>query len=160
MGLSETSTILWRQRELLTMLLYKLEVESLVLAAGRTRWLGAATREAELVLEQVQRTELLRTIETDELAAELGLRPGASLAELADAVPDSWREVFTEHRKGLVAIAAEIDAITRSNKEQLTAGQRAVNEALRFAGGASGLYRADGSTASGVPMSRLVDEAV
>src|SRR5438045_4734995 len=39
MGLAELSSILWRERDMLELLLFKLEEEQLVLAAGRTRWL-------------------------------------------------------------------------------------------------------------------------
>ena len=37
MGLAELSSILWRERDMLELLLFKLEEEQLVLAAGRTR---------------------------------------------------------------------------------------------------------------------------
>ena len=50
MSLTEVSSILWRERELLELLLFKLEEEQLLLAAGRSRWLGHATREVEMVL--------------------------------------------------------------------------------------------------------------
>ena len=40
MALAELSNVLWRERELLEMLLFKLESEQLVLAAGRTHWLA------------------------------------------------------------------------------------------------------------------------
>src|SRR4051812_39244560 len=44
MALTEVSNVLWRERELLEMLLFKLEEEQLLLTAGRTRWLPHATR--------------------------------------------------------------------------------------------------------------------
>ncbi|CAN5337491.1 hypothetical protein BH23ACT9_BH23ACT9_24210 [soil metagenome] len=42
---SDVSNILWRERQLLELLHFKLEVEQSLLAAGRTRWLSHATRE-------------------------------------------------------------------------------------------------------------------
>ena len=45
------SNILWRERQLLELLLYKLEVEQILLINGRTRWLSAAAREIEDLLE-------------------------------------------------------------------------------------------------------------
>ena len=45
MGLQEVSTTLWQERNLLELLLFKLEEEQLLLAAGRTRWLARATRD-------------------------------------------------------------------------------------------------------------------
>lgn len=142
------------------MLLYKLDVESLVLAAGRTRWLGTATHEVELVIEHVQQAELLRAIEVDELAAELGLEPAPTLAALIDALEEPWRDVFVQHRQALVAIAAEIEGAVRTNKQLLKSGQRAVHEALRIVTNASGLYRPDGTVASVGGHIRMVDEAM
>ena len=40
MSLSEVSNILWRERQLLELLVFKLEEEQFVLASGRTRWLA------------------------------------------------------------------------------------------------------------------------
>ena len=40
MSLTELVNTLWRQREALELLLFKLEEERLVLASGRQRWLG------------------------------------------------------------------------------------------------------------------------
>ena len=131
MGVAETSSIMWRQRELLATLLFKLQVESLLLAAGRCRWLGLATSEVALALEQVRAVELLRSIEVDALAREVGLPPAPTLAELVGALDPPWDEVFAEHRDGLVTIAAEIAAAARSNRRLLVAGQLAVAQAMQ-----------------------------
>jgi hypothetical protein len=161
MSVVETSTILWRQRELLSMLLFKLDVESLVLSAGRSRWLGASTYEVELVLEQVRENEVLRAMAVDELAGLLGLPPGPSLADLVDALDEPWRSTFVDHRKELISLSAEIDAAVRTNRGLLTSGQRAVQEALHTVTGSSDLYRHDGSTApAGHRAARLFDEAI
>ena len=55
MSLSEVSNILWRERQLLDLLVFKLEEEQLVLASGRTRWLSHATREVETILAEIKR---------------------------------------------------------------------------------------------------------
>src|SRR5947208_14865166 len=83
MGLSEVSNILWRERQLLELLLFKLEEEQLVLASGRSRWLSHATREVEMVLAEIKQAELARSIEVDAAAAELGLEASPSLRGLA-----------------------------------------------------------------------------
>jgi len=94
MSLTEVSSILWRERELLDLLLFKLEEESLLLAAGRSRWLGHATREVEMVLAEMKRAELGRAVEVEAVAVSLGLDPSASLRELAahaaGAVTSAW----------------------------------------------------------------------
>jgi hypothetical protein len=53
-GLADLSSILWREREMLELLLFKLEEEQLVLASGRGRWLVHATREVEMVLDHIR----------------------------------------------------------------------------------------------------------
>ena len=55
MGLNELSGVLWRERQLLELLLFKLEEEQLILTSGRTQWLGHATREVESVLDQIRK---------------------------------------------------------------------------------------------------------
>lgn len=67
MAYSDVSNILWRERQLLELLQFKLEVEQSLLAAGRTRWLGHATREIEMLIEEVKQTELARAVEVSAL---------------------------------------------------------------------------------------------
>ena len=45
MGAHELSALLWRERELLDVLQFTLEVEQLLLTAGNTRWLNGASAE-------------------------------------------------------------------------------------------------------------------
>ena len=75
----DLSLILWRERELLENLLYKLEIEQLVLASGRSRWLAAAAREVEGSSPSIRETELLRAVAADEAAAAIGLAANPSL---------------------------------------------------------------------------------
>ena len=53
MDFAGLSSILWRERDVLENLLYKLDVQQLLLMAGRSTWLVRASAEIELVLEQV-----------------------------------------------------------------------------------------------------------
>ena len=79
MALSELSDVLWTERRLLELLLFKLEEEQLVLTSGRTRWLAHATREVETVLDEIRDAELGRSVEADAVAIELGLEPGSTV---------------------------------------------------------------------------------
>ena len=45
MSANDLSNLLWRERELLELLVFKLEEEQLLLTAGKSRWLPQATRE-------------------------------------------------------------------------------------------------------------------
>src|SRR5688572_9212434 len=72
-SLTDLASVLWRSRELLEMLLFKLEEEQLLLASNRSRWLSHATREVEVVLDQIRQTEVIRAAYAQEVAVELGL---------------------------------------------------------------------------------------
>src|SRR4051812_50020035 len=159
-ALSDVSNILWRERQLLEMLLFKLEEEQLVLAAGRTRWLNQATREVEMVLDEIKRTELERSMLVDAVAGELGLEPGASLRRLAEAAPAPWSSLLEQHHRAFLTSTQEILALAQLNRDLLTRGQRATREALAWLGDAeTEIYSATGSaTVRTGP--RLVNEAL
>lgn len=161
MGVNDLSTLLWRERELLELLLFKLEEEQLVLASGRTRWLARATREVEVVLDQIRRAELLRAAEVDAAATALGLVPGPSLTQLAEACDEPWRTLLREHRAAFLTMTAEITALAEANRDLLTAGQRAAREALLSFGGEDlSTYSPAGIPVAAGTRQRLVDEAM
>jgi hypothetical protein len=134
MGLREVSAILWRERHLLELLLFKLDEEQLVLAAGRTRWLARATREVEMVLEEIRQTELERAVEVSRVAVDLALPSAASLRQLADAAPSPWQGILVEHRQAFLTLTEEITALVQTNRELLARGQLAVREVLASLG--------------------------
>lgn len=161
MPLNNVSTILWRERQLLELLLFKLEEEQLLLAAGRSRWLARAANEVEAVLEEIKTAELARSMEVDAVAAELGLEPDASLNELIDAAPAPWDGILTDHREAFMTMTQEILAVAGSNRELLNRGQQAVREALAFVGGADDdTYTPSGHRAGRTSGSMLVNEVL
>ena len=123
--MEDLSLILWRERELLDTLLYKLEIEQLVLASGKNRWLAAAAREVEAVLEVIRETELLRAVAADEAAARIGLSSNPSLRSLAEAVDEPWQSILLDHREAFLGYTRQIAEIAETNRELLTAGQQA-----------------------------------
>lgn len=132
MPFNNLSTILWRERQLLELLLFKLEEEQLLLASGRARWLARAANEVEAVLEEIKTAELGRCIEVDAAAAELGLGSDASLGELIEAAPAPWDGILADHRDAFLSMTQEILGVAGSNRELLNQGQRAVRDALSF----------------------------
>jgi FlgN protein len=130
MSLSEISNVLWRERRLLDLLVFKLEEEQLVLASGRTRWLSRATREVETIREQIKRVELERAIAVQGSAAELGTSDTPSLRELAAVAPTPWEGILAEHRWVLLSLTREIDALTKSNRALRGRGSQSAPEAL------------------------------
>ena len=160
MGLADLASILWREREMLELLLFKLESEQLVLAGGRTRWLAHATREVEVVLEEIRRTEVIRAIEVDEIAASLGIGPNPSLSALAEAAPVPWSELLDQHRKAFLTLTAEVSSLAEANREMLTIGARAARETMLAVVGSVETYGRRGETVAAAPRTRLIDEAM
>ena len=109
--LGDLAGMLWRVRELLNHLLFKVVVQRLVLESGQTGWLADATRELEAALQEVKMAEVLRAVKVDGLAGRLGLPAGSTLAALADAAPEPWRTVLHEHRGALLDLLADMDSV-------------------------------------------------
>ncbi|MEV1288100.1 flagellar export chaperone FlgN [Micromonospora sp. NPDC049679] len=162
MSLTELSSVLWRTRELLELLLFKLEEEQLLLASGRSRWLAHATREVELVLDQIRQVEVLRATHAQAAALDLGLDAYASLGQLADTAPMPWSEMLHQHRKAFLTLTAEISGLAETNRELITVGQRAVRETMLIVAGSAEMetYGPQGQTVPGARRARLVDEAI
>ena len=160
MSLTEVSNILWRERQLLELLLFKLEEEQLLLAAGRSRWLAHATREVETVLAEIKRVESSRAEEVEALAVSLGLSPTVSLRELAETVSPPWDAVLQDHREAFLQATQEISALAQDNRELLSRGYHAARQVLTSMDD----HRVETYSPAGIrtnrSTSRLVDEAI
>lgn len=128
--MEELSEILWRERELLDMLLYKLEQQQLVLTVGKTRWLGTAAGEIEAVALLLRQTEVLRIAAHDEAARDAGLPATVTLSELAHRADEPWASILLDHRDSLASCTREIAHLAASNRELLTAGAQVARELL------------------------------
>jgi FlgN protein len=160
MALRDLSGVLWRMRELLELLLFKLEEEQLLLAAGRSRWLAHATHEVEVVLERLREAEIVRAMHADAAAATLGLPPGSGLAELAGAAPEPWCHLLRQHREAFTTLMSEIAGLATVNRELLSTGLRAVRETVFAVVGSAGTYGSRGEAVAAARRAHLVDEAI
>ena len=115
-----------------------------------------------MVLEEIKRAELARSIGVDALAAELGLEAGPSLRQLAETVDGPWRTIFEQHRRAFLTTTQEILALAQVNRDLLSRGQRATREALMWLGDAEAeVYSQTGVTTSAFAAGpRLVNEAL
>jgi flagellar biosynthesis/type III secretory pathway chaperone len=159
MALSELSDVLWTERNLLELLLFKLEEEQLVLTSGRTRWLGHATREVETVLDQIRDAELGRSVESDAVALELGLAPGSGLAALAEHAPAPWDELLRAHRDAFVTLTTEIAQLADGNRELLAMSHRATQETLLSLQDSVQTYDGQGNSAASDRTAQLIDRS-
>jgi flagellar FlgN protein len=132
-GFAEASDILWRERELLDVLLFKLDQQRLLLSEGgerAVRWLARASHEIDLVLEELRLADLARAVEVDALAAELGLDPAPTLGELAAAAPAPWNDLFAAHRLAFETLVDQVRAAADDNRHRLEAAASELEQSL------------------------------
>lgn len=135
MSANELTALLWREREVLETVLFKLEEERMVLLSGRTRWLSRATSESLAIAKKAAELSLARTVEASALGVEWGAGDNPTLNELIACAPDhAWRDILTQHREALLALAEQIGLARDENARILNAAIRATHEASSAAG--------------------------
>ena len=120
--LSELSEVLWREREALELVMFKLEEQRLLLLDRQSRWLCHASREIEDVLDQLSEMELSRALAAAAAAGDLGVVDDVRLGALAAAAPAPWPSVIERHVHALRRIADEILALAGQNRVLLQQG--------------------------------------
>ena len=148
--LNDVSTVLWRERHLLELLVFKLEEERLLLTAGKVRWVNHASREVEIVLEQLRAAELFRAVKVEAAALEFGLETCPGLRSLSQAAPEPWSSIFSRHRQACLELTGEVRDLSERNRQMLAKGRDAAREALNWLTG-KGAPPPQGYTASGAP---------
>ncbi len=145
MAAHELSMQLMREREMLELLLFKLDVQQMLVATGRNRWVQHAANEVERVLAAMPATAITRDTLVVAVADEWGVPEATSLRELIDAAPtDAWREIFTGHLEALLALAAEITEMKAINEQRLRTALRIVQETIAALDNSTGEYDPSG----------------
>ena len=161
MGANELSALLWRERELLELLLFKLEEEQLLLTAGRSRWIQHATREVEQVMERLRAAGLARSVEVAALALEWSTTEDASLRDLVAGAPDGpWSDIFSAHLHAMTTVTAEIKRVRDANDQFLREALRSTQETLATPGSSSGTYDSTGASDAVSAGGRLFDTSL
>ncbi|MCU1407899.1 MAG: flagellar biosynthesis protein FlgN [Glaciihabitans sp.] len=163
MGMHELSALLWRERDLLEVLLFKLEVEQLLLTAGKTRWLPRASKETEQVSAAIRDLGLARTVEVSAVAHEWGAPEESTIADLIEKSPEPvWADILDSHLSGFTELVAQIQVARDQNLALLREANRSTQETIAGlsldADGTPGTYNASGSAATRSDLSRLLDE--
>ncbi|MEZ5321045.1 MAG: flagellar export chaperone FlgN [Microthrixaceae bacterium] len=131
--LSELSQALWKQRALIDLLQYRLEVQQLVFASGNQNRVQVAVTEVEQAMDGIRRGERERDAVVRRCANGLGLAPTASLAELRAAVDPPWAEILSDHQEALLAqvrATEELAALNREAAQRGAADRRALLDAI------------------------------
>jgi hypothetical protein len=151
MGANELSALLWHERELLDLLIFKLTEEHLLLTTGRTRWLQHATSEVEQVVRRLRASSLSRAINVAALAEEWNLSTDEPLLkDLADAAPPGpWGDILRAHLEAMTAQTVQIKELRDVNETFLRFAARSTQESAAEMLPQTGTYDAHGSTRQG-----------
>jgi flagellar biosynthesis/type III secretory pathway chaperone len=156
------STLLWREHELLDLLLFKAEEKQYLILTGKSRWLPRIAHEIEVVLEQLRTLEVERAAATEQIAGRLGLEANPSLRQLADSSPAPWNDLYTKHHEALLTLVTELRSLSDANKELIESGLSVIGDALLSSrtGTQSGTYTNNGRTAGNAYRSVTLDGAM
>ena len=141
------------------LLLFKLQQEHLMLAAGQDRWLGHATAEVNLVMAELHLASSARTATSAGLAGQLGLDGDVTLAQLALTAPVEWKVMLGDQRDQLRELLQQIEQVGRTNREILASRLSVARDALVMLGEAPAVgYGRDSQSVR--PLAHVVSEAL
>jgi hypothetical protein len=143
--LSQLHEVLWNERRLLDLLLFRLVSVKLVLAADEKRFLAVALSEVERALEKIRVAELQRSLLVGRLSVAWNVsRDELTLGYLADWSPEPARTLFEDHRDACQALTIEIETVSRDNKRLSALGLNEVRELMELVVGPELLASVDG----------------
>jgi hypothetical protein len=158
--LDDLSHTLWRQRRTLDLLLYKLEVERLLLTSGNAAWLDLAAAEVAELLDVISAEEVVRATQVAVAARVLGLAPDASLRDFVEASPPPFDEIFRDHMASLMSVVGAVEELVAQNRRMLADGLQNTRTFLASIGSvdidAPG-YGRDGTLRVGAPQAAIFD---
>lgn len=125
---------LWTLRELLEQLVFKLEVQGLLLGASRARWMPFVAVEIEGVIDAIADVERSRAAASARVCAGRGLPLTTSLSELVEHIGPPWSALLGQHRLHLLSLQAEVEELSRSNHELARRGVFRTRELLASLG--------------------------
>ncbi|TKJ21483.1 flagellar protein FlgN [Blastococcus sp. CCUG 61487] len=144
MDYQHLSTLLWREQELLDLLLFKAEEKQYLIVTGKTRWLARIAHEIEVVLEQLRTLEVERAAVTEAIAAAIGLEANPSLKQVAEASPAPWNDLLAKHHEALLGLVTDLRSLSDANRELIEGGLAAIGDTLIQTRAASGTYGSTG----------------
>jgi hypothetical protein len=134
--MDELIALLNDQRQLLDDLLYRLVAARGVLATGEIRYVGRATAEIELVINEIYAAEARRAAGISEIAGRLGCpAESITLRALAGAAPEPYRSVLEHLHTEFLRLTDEIERTIAVNKSLATRGAAELSRMLSALGG-------------------------
>lgn len=120
-----------RERDMLELLLFRLDVQQLLVAAGRSRGIHHAVTELEHVIGALPRITLSRDTLVTVVADEWGVPDAVTLKQLIAAAPSAvWQEIFTDYLVTMLALVVEIRQMEKLNQQRLLAALRHAEDTM------------------------------
>lgn len=123
----ELSRRLWLLRNQMEQLACALEIQQLVLANNRLRWLPMVSENVEQIVADISAAEVERTAVTHRVARSLGVDPSTSLLELARVAGEPHGPLWQQTRLHLITLQTEIDQFSAENHELTRRGLASTN---------------------------------
>lgn len=149
-------------REQMEQLVCALDIQQLVLANQRLRWLPMVSENVESIVDDIRATEAERIATSRRVAANAGIDSDASLAELIQTVGDPYAPVWRSCRHQLVSLNAEVETFSEANRILTRNGLSSTNQVLRGISGEGELdtYDPRGATERLTPHTSRFDRTV
>jgi flagellar biosynthesis/type III secretory pathway chaperone len=155
------SSLLWREQELLDLLLFKAEEKQYLILTGKTRWLARIAHEIEVILDQLRTLEVERAAATEAIALSLGIGADPSLRQVADAAPAPWSDLLAKHHEALLALMTDLRSLSDANRDLIEGGLAAIGDVLvQSRTPSAGTYGATGRHADGAHRAVTLDGAL
>ena len=126
----ELSRRLWLLREQMEQLVCALDIQQLVLANDRLRWLPMVTENVEHLVDDIRASEAQRADVSKRVARLLGLDEQPTLNDLVRTVDEQYAGVWRQHRLHLLGLQAEVEDITNTNRELGRRGMQFTRDAV------------------------------
>lgn len=136
--LRQLGHLLWRCREHLEQIEFLLDVQHLLVAGGRDRWLARIVDQLDAAGRDLAAADGQWADLATRIGTQLGLGERATLRQLAERAPDPWAGLLTDHTAWFASQARRVaEAATRAQGSTAD-GLAGVRELLRDLRGAAG----------------------
>ncbi len=155
---------LWDERHVVTVLLYRLTVTRLLLAADERRFVAESVREVDDAVAQLRDGEAARDEALRDLAEHWLIDPQQlTLERLSRQAPPPYDHTFSEHLTAFRTLTAEVEGAARENRTLARTDLGAVQEQLDLLTGtpsAPTTYDARGRVDAGGPLGGRLREVL
>lgn len=113
----ELSALVWDLRQHLEVLVYRLEVQQLLLAASRTTHVARAIADVEETTEKIAKLEQALANSSAASARLHDIETPTTLEGLAEVCDREHGFSLQDHRTALVTLGSQVEELVRSNKD-------------------------------------------